>query len=119
MKETTGGRTLSSSLLEETEASPPVSRAGPPIGQSGSPGGQAVPPAGPDRPVERIPTSGQRNAYSKPLNYKIIVLGESGVGKFDALLFTFYVFLWKPFLASRKYCYVWCLKKGSRTCKYA
>jgi hypothetical protein len=89
MKETSGGRTLSSSLLEETEASPPVSRAGPPIGHSGSPVGQAGPPAGPDRPVERMSTSSQRNAYSKPLNYKIIVLGESGVGKLDALLLTY------------------------------
>jgi hypothetical protein len=103
MKETSGGRTLSSSLLEETEASPPVSRAGPPLGQSGSPVGQARPPAGPDRPVERISTAGQRNAYSKPLNYKIIVLGESGVGKLDALLFTFYVFMWRPFSTSRKF----------------
>jgi hypothetical protein len=87
MKEKGGGRTLSSSLLEETEARQPTGQAGPPAGQSGSPGeqagspgGQAGPPGGPASPVAGKTESGKGNAYSKPLTYKIIVLGESGVG---------------------------------------
>ncbi len=56
-----GGQSLSSSLLEETRRDA--------LSQSVS-------------SEEKIPVAAQRNAYTKPVSYKIIVLGESGVGGF-------------------------------------
>ena len=41
----------------------------------------------PTSPRELVSPAVQRNAYTKPVSYKIIVLGESGVGKQNCFFF--------------------------------
>ena len=65
------GQKLSSIMLEETrqQQSTPTS------------------PTTPTSPREVVSPAVQRNAYTKPVSYKIIVLGESGVGKQNCFFF--------------------------------